>query len=580
MNNEKLNHLRHSAAHLFAAAVMELWPDTKITIGPAIENGFYYDADYGNIKLSEEDFPKIEQKMHELVKNWTGFERIEVSEKEARERFQNNPYKLELIDEIVGKGEPITLYKSGDFVDLCRGGHDLSPKDDLKHFKLMKLAGAYWRGEEKNKMLTRVYGTAFFTQKELEDYLWQMEEAKKRDHKKLGKELSLFTFSPVVGPGLPLFMPKGYKLRKRILDYLDSVKEEFGYQFVVTPHIARSELYKISKHWQKYDAMMPPLVVEDDEYTMKPMNCPHHFQIYLAEPKSYRDLPLRMGENAVVYRYEKSGEINGLFRVRALTQDDSHWFVPHELLGQEINHAIHLIERIYKDFGLPKFYARISVRDPKNPDKYIGNPKIWDFAEAELLNAVKEKNIPYAIGEGEAAFYGPKIDFMIKDSLGREWQLTTLQLDFNQPENFNLTYTASDGTQKRPAVLHIAVLGSVERFMAIILEHFGGNLPTWLAPIQVMLLPIADRHAEYAQKVAEMLKEEGIRVEVDNSPERLQAKIRNATLQKIPFMGIIGDKEIEGEALSIRKRSGEDLGSIGIKEFSTLLKEEIDKKIV
>ena len=442
-DNEYLNNLRHSCAHLLAKAVKDLWPGTHNAIGPAIENGFYQDFDFGVRKISDSDLPKIEEKMKEILKGWEHFDYKEVTLEEARKLFFENPYKLELAEEFAKGGKKLLTNNPGNFLDLCKMTHVDSPKKEMQHFKLLKIAGAYWRGSEKNKMLTRIYGTCFPTKQDLEKYLWQQEEAKKRDHKKLGKELELFIFSNSVGPGLPLFMPKGMTIRRVIENYLIKLKESYGHTFVWTPHIARSELYKQSKHWQKYDAMMPPLKIEDDEYTLKPMNCPHHFQIYLATPKSYRDLPLRLAENTTVYRYEKSGVINGLFRVRAVTQDDSHWFVPHELIAQEIDRAIKLTKQIYEDFGLTNFHARISVRDKAHPEKYLGETKNWENAEKELEKSVSVKKIKYEIGEGEAAFYGPKIDFMVEDNLGRQWQLTTIQLDFNQPENFDLSYTDS-----------------------------------------------------------------------------------------------------------------------------------------
>ncbi len=571
MEKQNLDNLRHSCAHLLAKAVLELYPESHNAIGPAIENGFYQDFEM-SVKISEEDLPKIEKKMRELLPSWNHFETNEVSIEEARKLFKHNPYKVALAEEFEKQGKKLTTNNPGNFLDLCKGGHVENPGKELQHFKLLSIAGAYWRGDEKNKMLTRIYGTCFPTKQELEKYLWQQEEAKKRDHKKLGKELELFIFSPSVGPGLPLLLPKGYTVRKVIEEYLNKLKTKNRLEFVWSPHIARSELYKQSKHWQKYDAMMPPLKIENDEYTLKPMNCPHHFQLYLSKPRSYRDLPIRYAENATVYRFEKSGEINGLLRVRAVTQDDSHWFVPHEKLAEEIDRAIGMIKQIYTTFNLDNFYARISVRDSENSDKYLGDNQTWEGAEQELISAVKKHAIKYEIGEGEAAFYGPKIDFMVKDSIGREWQLTTIQLDFNQPENFDLTYVGADGEKKRPAVLHIAFLGSIERFMAILIEHYAGALPFWLSPIQFAILPIAERHLALAKQVAEKLIKAGIRVEVDETNESIGKKIRLSTLQKIPYMGIIGDKEVQSSSsgvqnISIRTREGKDLGIKNINDF-------------
>lgn len=560
-----------------AAAIMELWPNAKLTLGPAIEEGFYYDIDFGDTKISEADFPKIEEKMHEIVKSWKSFDKNVLTKEEALKEFSGNEYKEELIEEHSKDGE-LTVYQSGDFRDLCRGGHVEHPSEELKYFKLLSVAGAYWRGDEKNKMLTRIYGTIFPTQKELDDFVNLREESKKRDHRKLGKELDLFIISPSVGPGLPLFTPKGTIIRQELERYLIEIKQKWGLKFVWTPHIARSELYKQSKHWQKYDAMMPPFKVEDDEYVLKPMNCPHHFQIYNSQPRSYKDLPLRLAENATDYRYEKSGELNGLLRVRALTQDDSHWFVPHEKIGEELQTALDLMVKIFNDFGLKNYQANISVRDKNNLDKYIGDPDIWDRAEKQLIDAAEKRGIEYKIDEGEAAFYGPKIDIKVEDAIGRHWQLTTIQLDFNQPDNFNLEYTDADGQKKKVAVLHIAILGSIERFMAILIEHFAGNFPTWLTPVQVKILPIAERHLDYARKVLEELKSAGIRVELDDRSETLGNKIRNAQAEKVSYMFIVGDKEIEKNAVSVRKRSGEDLGSKDLNDFVKAIKKEIDEK--
>lgn len=572
MNHELTNYLanlRHSCAHLLAAAVVKLWPGALPTIGPAIENGFYYDFD--NLKISEDDLPRIEKEMHELVKHWKSFERREVSSNEAMKQFNNNKYKKELIAEL---DEQITLYTSGDFIDLCRGGH-VDDAKLLKHFKLLSIAGAYWRGSEKNTMLTRIYGTCFPTKKELDDFLTQQEEAKKRDHRKIGRQQELFLISPSVGPGFPLYMPKGFQIRRALENWVTKEKEKRGYQFVWTPHVAKSDLYKQSGHWQKYDAMMNPMKIEDEEYVVKPMNCPHHFQIYKEKSRSYRELPLRIAENATVYRYEKTGEINGLLRVRALTQDDSHIFVRHSQIAEEIDRILDLAVLIFKTFGFSEYEARVSVRDPKDPGKYLGNPKNWEKAETALVEAVKKRNMPHFVGEGEAAFYGPKIDIVVRDAIGREWQLTTCQLDFVQPENFDLTYTDERGKPERPAVLHVAILGSYDRFLAILLEHYGGSLPTWLAPVQVVVIPISERHNSEAQKTVDHLKNADVRVEVDTRNEPMQAKIRDHTLQKVPYLVIIGDRELETGSLSVRSRRGEDL-KMHKEEFLAKIKNEIE----
>lgn len=554
--------MRHSCAHLMAAAVQRLWPEVKFGIGPVIENGFYYDFDMA-YRLTDKDLPKIEEKMLELQKEGLVFEQFNKSLDSALNdaKKDKQPYKQELIELIqqTGDTQTVSFYRLGKFVDLCRGPH-LHATRDIGPFKLLSVAGAYWRGSEKNPMLQRIYGACFSTQKDLDHFVWQQEEAKKRDHKKIGKALDLFIFIPIVGPGLPIFTARGTVIRQVMEDYLVKIKKKYGLVFVWTPHMARSELYKKSKHWQKYEAMMPPMNIEDDEYVLKPMNCPHHFQIYLSRPRSYRELPLRLAENTTVYRYEKSGELNGLLRVRAVTQDDSHWFVPHDLLDQEIGRALTLSEVIFKDFCLGQYTARVSVRDPNTPDKYIGKSSVWDGAEKELIESVKRKRIQYEIGVGEAAFYGPKIDLLFKDSLGRQWQLSTIQLDFNQPENFDLTYTDSDGSLKRPAILHIAILGSIERFLAILLEHYAGALPVWLCPVQALVIPIADRHVPYARSVYDQLVSANVRSELDARSQTMQAKVRDAQLQKVPFMLIIGDAEQEKKTLSVRLRSGENRG--------------------
>lgn len=584
MNNEQLQHMRHSTAHLFAAAILELFPETKIAIGPAIENGFYYDADYGNVKISEEDFPKIEKKMAELLPNWTAFTHKEVSADEARKIYKDNPYKLELIEEIVKKGEPITLYTCGSFTDLCRGGHSEHPSKDIGAFKLLKLAGAYWRGDEKNKMLTRVYGTAFPTQKELDDYLHMLEEAEKRDHKKLGQELDLFLFTETA-PGMPYFLPKGLIVFNELLAFSRKIHKEFGYTEVMTPVMSKKELYKTSGHWFHYrdDMFVSPMSFlrgdSKDPYEgaevfgIKPMNCPNAMTIFNARTRSYRDLPMRLSETTVLHRFELSGTLNGLFRAREFHQDDSHTFVTIDQVGEEFGNIMKMIDIFYNAFDLT-YKLRFGTR----PEGFMGDAKDWDVAEKELKRVLDESKQEYFVAEGEGAFYGPKVDILMRDSLGREWQTGTIQLDFQQPKNFGVTYIDKEGKEVQPAVFHKAIYGSFERFLGIIIEDTEGKLPTWLAPVQVVLLPIADRHNDYAQEVAAMLRKEGVRVEVDLSAERLQAKIRTSTLQKIPFMGIIGDKEVDSKALSVRKRSGEDLGSLTQEAFLDFLKNEIDTK--
>jgi threonyl-tRNA synthetase len=512
--------------------------------------------------------------MKKMVNQWLGFERVEVAAAAALEQFSGNEYKQELINEFAGEGQTLSLYKSGKFTDLCRGGHIEAPNKELKHFKLLSVAGAYWRGDEKNKMLTRIYGTAFFSKEELADFVEMREEAKRRDHKKLGKELDLFLISPAIGSGLPIFTPKGLILRQQIENFVIKEKKQRGYQFVWSPHIAHSKVYVTSGHWQKYDAMFNSMKLDDDEYVLKPMNCPHHFQVYKNKPRSYRDMPYRIAENGTVYRYEKSGEVNGLLRVRALTVDDTHTFVRHNQVASEIDKILELVEHVFKTFGFESYSARISVRDSKDHSKYMGDMKNWDTAEDALIEAVKQRGWDYEVGENEAAFYGPKIDVMVHDSLGREWQLSTCQLDFVQPENFDLSYVSEAGEQERPAVLHIAILGSVERFMGIMIEHYAGAFPVWLAPVQVKVLPIADRHFEYAQQVAAALEKVGGRVEVDESSERLSKKIRTAQVEKVPYMLVVGDTEVEAGQVGVRSRSGGDSGAVKLEEFVEQLEKE------
>lgn len=581
---EKLEHLRHSAAHLLAAAVIDLWPKALQTIGPAIENGFYEDLDMGDVKISEDDLPKIEQKMHELVKDWKSFERIELSESQAREFYKDNPYKLELIDEIVKRGEPITLYKAGNYPDLCRGGHEMNPSEELKHFKLLKVAGAYWRGNEKNKMLTRIYGTAFFSAEDLQNYLNQQAEAKERDHKKLGKELDLFVFSDVVGKGLPLWTPKGSAVRRTLERFIVDEELKRGYLHVFTPDLAQVALYEKSGHYPYYkDSMYAPITIDDEQFMLRPMTCPHHFELYLSKPHSYKELPMRFAELAKLYRYEQSGELSGLQRVRSFTLADAHIIARVNQAEQVVHEVLDLIEYVASVFTLEPgkdYHYRLSLGDRADEKKYFKDDKSWDNAEEVLRKVLKSRNAHFVEAPGEAAFYGPKIDIQMKNVNGKEDTAFTVQYDFVMPKRFGLTYINEEGKEEQPIVIHRSSIGAIERVMAFLIEKYAGAFPTWLAPVQVILLPIADRHIEYAQKVAEKMKEKGIRVEVDQSSERLQAKIRSATLQKVPFMGIIGDKEIADSALSVRKRNGQDLGSLHIEDFLSSLEEEIAKKIV
>ncbi|MEK7514494.1 MAG: threonine--tRNA ligase, partial [Patescibacteria group bacterium] len=491
---EKLQSIRHSLAHLLAAAVGKLYPDAKPTLGPAIDNGFYYDFDFPT-PPSTDDLKRIEKTMREILKTWETFESKVVTEKEAKEFFKGNTYKNELIDEIASKGEKITLYTSGEFTDLCRGGHVESVKEiSPDSFKLNKIAGAYWRGSENNAMLTRIYGLAFANKTELESYEKQQEEATKRDHRKLGKELDLFTFSELVGPGLPLFTPKGTAMREAIVNTIDSFQKKYGYQKVTIPHITKPELYKKSGHWEKFGDDLFKIKSRESEFVMKPMNCPHHTQIYDAKPHSYKDLPVRFAESTMVYRDEQTGELLGLSRVRSITQDDGHVFCTPEQIKQEIKNIVDVIRQFYTLLGMYTeggFWVSLSTRDTETPDKYLGDKEQWNRAEAVLEEVAKEEKLPYKKNPGEAVFYGPKLDFMFKDALGREWQLGTVQLDFVMPERFGLTYTDKDSTKKTPVMIHRAIAGSLERFMSLVIEHFAGAFPLWLSPVQITVLPIS-----------------------------------------------------------------------------------------
>ncbi len=578
---KNLEFLRHSCSHLMAAAVMDLWPKAKLTLGPAIESGFYYDIDLGETKISEAEFPKIEEKMHEIVKSWKSFEKNVLTKEEALKEFKGNEYKEELINEHSKDSDELTVYQSGNFRDLCRGGHIENPSAELKHFKLLSVAGAYWRGDEKNKMLTRIYGTIFPTDKELNDFLAMKEEAKKRDHRKLGKELDLFTFSELVGAGLPLYTPKGALLRRLVNDYVESVQSKEDYTQVWTPQIAKADLFKTSGHYDHYkDSMFKVMSsYSDEEFYLKPMNCPQHTQIYASQARSYRDLPIRLTDFAMLYRDEKPGELSGLARVRAFSQDDCHVFCREDQVDEEVDRALTMTKEIMKTFGLTYKY-RLSTRDPKNPDKYIGDPKVWDKTEKWAEEIMKRNNIEYFEGPGEAAFYAPKMDLIAKDSLGREWQLSTVQIDYFLPERFKLTYIDSDGKEKRPVMIHRAIVGSPERFLMILIEHFGGNFPTWLTPVQVKVLPIAERHLDYAKKVLAELKKAGVRAELDDKNETLGNKIRNAQNEKVAYMFVVGDREAEANKVAVRKRNGEDLGSKDLDDFIKALKKEIEEKII
>lgn len=558
MNNEKLSELRHSAAHLLAAAVLEIYPDTKNTIGPSTDEGFYYDFDF-RTPISEIDFPQIEQKMREIVKKWNKFEKIDISKDEALKQFEQNEYKKELILEIAGKDEKITLYKSGDFVDLCRGGHANNPREHLKHFKLLSIAGAYWRGSEKNKMLTRIYGTAFFTKKELDEFLLQKEEAKKRDHRKLGKELDLFFIDDTVGKGLIMWLPKGTILRDQIESLAREKELQYGYKRVITPHIAKEELFLRSGHLPYYrDSMFPAMKMDDGDYYLKAMNCPHHHTIFNHKSHTYKDLPVRFAEYGTCYRNELSGTLAGLLRVRGMAMNDAHIYLRKDQIKEEFKAVISLTQEYFEIFGLKKYWFRLSKWDPEHTEKYINEPENWQYTEEILRQVLTELKVDFLEAMDEAAFYGPKVDVQFKSAIGREETMSTIQLDFAARKRFNLRYVDADGTEKNDIfVIHRAPLSVHERFLAFLIEHYAGAFPFWLSPVQAVVIPIAERHNEYANNINNQLIKSGIRSEVDTRSESMQKKIKLAQNQKINYMIIIGDKEIETDNLSVRSRSGQ-----------------------
>ncbi|MFT4203520.1 MAG: threonine--tRNA ligase [Chitinophagaceae bacterium] len=571
----------HSSAHLLAEALEALFPGTKFGIGPAIEKGFYYDIDLGDRQLSEEDLALLEKKMKELVAQKEVFVRREVPKKDALEYFteKQDQYKLELIDGL--EDGQISFYTQGNFTDLCRGPH-IPNTGFIKAIKLTNIAGAYWRGNEKNKMLTRIYGVTFPNQKELDEYLTLLEEAKKRDHRKIGKELELFTFSEKVGPGLPLWLPKGTLLRNKLQDFLQKELLARGYQPVITPHIGSKQLYVTSGHWAKYGAdSFRPITTpqEGEEYLLKPMNCPHHCEIYKSAPRSYKDLPLRFSEFGTVYRYEQSGELHGLTRVRSFTQDDAHIFVKPDQVLEEFKRNIELVTFVFNALDFKDFTAQISVRDISNKEKYIGSEENWEIAENAIRQAAKEYGLPTVEKSGEAAFYGPKLDFMVKDAIGRSWQLGTIQVDYNLPERFDLEYVDTDNTKKRPVMLHRAPFGSMERFIAVLLESCAGNLPLWLAPVQVTVLPITDKYNDYAQEVAAALRQVDVTANVDERNEKIGKKIRDTELKKVPYMLVIGEKETTDRKVAIRKHGQGDQGALDLSAFvQNIVKEIAEKK--
>ncbi len=573
-NSEHLAHIRHTLAHLLASAVLDKHPDAKLTLGPAVDNGFYYDIDFGEKKISDSDLKDFQKIMRKKLSSWESFDHKEVSPDEAREVYKDNSYKTELVNEIEARGEKITLYTVGSFTDLCRGGHVDNPAKeiDAKAFELSHVAGAYWRGDENNTMLTRIYGLAFETPEELAEYKAMVVEAKKRDHRKLGKELDLFTFSDFVGPGLPLFTPKGTLIRDLIVEKIQSLQKEFGYQKVTIPHITKKDLYVTSGHWEKYgDDLFKVKGRGDTEFVMKPMNCPHHTQIFDAKPRSYRDLPLRFMESTMVYRDEQPGEILGLSRVRSITQDDGHVFCTPEQMEGEVKNIVSVIKEFYTSLDMlvdGNYWVSLSVRSEEKRDKYLGEDSTWDMAEKALEKIAKEENLPYKRVEGEAAFYGPKLDFQFKDALGREWQLGTAQLDFQMPERFKLEYTDKDGSKKTPVMIHRAVAGSLERFMALAIEHFAGAFPYWLSPVQVTVCPVNDEaHGEYTEDVYKKLLNGGVRAEYSEASDSLSKRIRDAKNEKVPYIFVLGDKEKESGTVTAEGRGDEKLEGITVEEF-------------
>lgn len=572
----------HSTSHLMAHAIQELYPEAKFGVGPAIESGFYYDIDI-NTHLSENELKVIEDKMIEISKKNEHFNRQELSKAEAINFFKEkgDNYKLEILSEIDENSEKISIYKEGSFTDLCTGPH-LPSAGKIKFVKLLSVSGSYWRGDEKNKQLQRIYGISFPKKKMLDDYLFRLEEAKKRDHRKLGKELELFLITNAVGSGLPIWLPKGTILRETLENYLREEQRKRNYLPVITPHIGNINLYKTSGHYPYYkDSQFPPLKLEGDkeEYLLKPMNCPHHFQIYASKPRSYKDLPIRYAEFGTVYRYEQSGELNGLTRVRSFSVDDSHIFVRQDQLKDEVCNVIELIQVVFAQMGFKDFTTQLSFRDD-NLEKYGGDVALWEKAQKEIKEAADLMKLDYYIAEGEAAFYGPKIDFMVKDALGRKWQLGTVQIDYVMPERFNLEYIGSDGQKHRPVVIHRAPFGSLERFIGVLIEHFAGEFPLWLAPVQLIVLPISQNFSEYSVKVFNDLKANGFRVELDERNEKIGYRIREAETNKIPYMIILGEKEQSSNTISVRQHKKGDLGSFVLKDFSEKIREEINSKYI
>ena len=582
--DDQLNNLRHSCAHLLAHAVKLLYPGALNAIGPAIENGFYQDFDMGDWKISEEDFPKIEAKMREILPTWQTFTYKDISLKEAKALFRDNKYKVEMAEEFAKDGKDLHTNDPGDFLDLCKMGHVENPSKELTHFKLTSVAGAYWRGSEKNKMLTRIYGTVFPTANELDEYLRRQEEAKQRDHRKLGTELDLYAFSDLVGKGLPMLTPKGTVIRRELERWIVDEELKRGYLHVVTPPLAKVDLYRTSGHYPYYkDTMYPPMTVDDDELILRPMTCPHHFQLFASRPRSYRELPVRYAELADLFRYEKSGELSGLMRVRMFCLADAHIIATRDQAKEEINSVLDLIEYVNDTLGLKKgtdYRYRLSLGDRSDTKKYFKDDAAWDVAEQVLREVLVARDAPFYEAPNEAAFYGPKIDIQVKNVAGKEETAFTCQYDFVMPKRFSLKYIDQNGVEEEPIVIHRSSIGAFERTMAFLIEKYGGVFPLWLAPVQAALIPIAERHNEQAQKVAEFLRAQGMRVEVDSRKEPMQAKVRDHTLRKTPYLGIIGDTEVSSNTVSVRTRRGENLKAISLDDFSSKLRNEIETKAI
>lgn len=591
-SNSQLEKMRHSCEHVLTQAMLKLYPGIKMAMGPATDEGFYFDFDpgppAGGYKISEADFPKIEKEMQKIILLNLPIKKEKLSIEKARKLFKGNQYKQEWLDEIAlrqaqGKKEKAVVYWTGPstgsgFVDLCGGPH-LKSTGEIGFFKLLSIAGAYWRGDEKKKMLTRIYGTCFPTKKQLDEYLKLQKEAKERDHRKLGVQLDLFVIDKHIGKGLPLLTTKGNIIREEILSYERKLEKEAGFLHVWTPHIARSELYKRTGHWQHYrETMYAPFGIDGEEYVLKPMNCPHHYAIYASRQRSYKELPVRITEAGTCYRYEKSGELAGLIRVRALTIDDAHILMAEDQIEQEFNLCIRMIKKMFKALGIKDSYVRLSINDPAEKIKFIADKKTWDEANKKLEKILKNGKTKYVVEKGEASFYGPKIDYMVKDSLGREWQMSTLQLDLFMAKRLNLTYIDKEGKKQHPVILHRGLTGSIERTIGLLIEHYGGAFPVWLAPVQAIIIPVTDRHNQYGKKVTTQLRAGGVRANTDTRSDTVSAKIRDAEIQKIPYVLVVGDKEVRGKTVNVRVRGEKVLGSMSLKKFLDLIKENIAKK--